>query len=127
MSKTWSKQGSEEKWGNWSNISKTIVRQSIEGSLRYCANVPMNIGKYDFEGGVATCAQKLKTADIPKRNPEGRLHAEKKQQDCGAPPPPGECWSGLNPPMLSADNRVTGATNNMLRPSPYSLLITLVD
>ena len=68
-----------------------------------------------FIGGVATCAQKLKTADIPNRNPEGRLHAEKKQQDCGAPPPPGECWSGINTPMLSAGNRVKGATNNMLR------------
>ena len=40
MSKTRSKQGSEE-WGNRSNLSKTIVKQSIEGSLRYCANGPM--------------------------------------------------------------------------------------
>ena len=40
MSKTRSKQGNDE-WGNCSNVSQTIVRQSIEGSLRYYANVPM--------------------------------------------------------------------------------------
>ena len=115
MSKTRPKQGIEGKGGDRSNVSNTILKQGLEGGLGYCANVPMNIGKYDFEGGVATCAQKLKTADIRKRKPEGRLHAEKKQQDCGAPPPPGECWSGLNTPTLSAGNRVKGATNNMLR------------
>ena len=75
----------------------------------------MTIGKSYFEGGVATCAHKWKTADICKRNPEGRLYAEKNQQDCGAPPPPGECWSGLNPPILSTDNKVTGAATNILR------------
>ena len=43
------------------------------------------------------------------------MHAEKKQQDCGVPPPPGECCSGLNPPILSTDKKVTVATTNMLR------------
>ena len=38
MSKTRSKQCSEEKWGNHSNVSKTILKQIIEGSLGYCAN-----------------------------------------------------------------------------------------
>ena len=75
----------------------------------------MNIGKSDFEGGVATCAQKWKTYDICKFKSAGMLHEENKQHYCGAPPPPGECWSVLNPPILSADNMVTGATNNMLR------------
>ena len=115
MSKTRLKQGIEGKGGNSSNVSNTILKQGLEGGLGYCANVPMNICKYDFEGWVATCAQKLKTADIRKCKPEGSLHAENKQHYCGAPPPPGECWSVLNPLMLSADNRVTGATNNMLR------------
>ena len=75
----------------------------------------MTNGKSDFEGGVATCAQKWNTYDICKRKPEGRLHTENKQQDCGAPPTPGECCSGLNQPILSTDNKVTGATTNMLR------------
>ena len=35
--------------------------------------------------------------------------------NCGAPPPQGEYWSGLNPPILSTNNKVTGATTNMLR------------
>ena len=40
MSKTRSKQGSNE-WGNFSTVSKTIVKQSIEEILGYCANGPM--------------------------------------------------------------------------------------
>ena len=43
MSKTRPKQHSEEKWGNRSNVSKTIVNQSIEGGLGYCANGPMGV------------------------------------------------------------------------------------
>ena len=42
MSKTRSKQGSEE-WGNCSYVSKSMVKQSIEGSLGYCANGPMGV------------------------------------------------------------------------------------
>ena len=42
MSKTRSKQGSDE-WGNLSNVSNTIVKQSIEVSLVYCANGPMGV------------------------------------------------------------------------------------
>ena len=40
MSKTGSKKGSDE-WGNFSNVYTTIVKQSIEESLGYCANGPM--------------------------------------------------------------------------------------
>ena len=40
MSNTSPKQGSEE-WRNHSNVSKTIAKQSIEGSLIYFANGPM--------------------------------------------------------------------------------------
>ena len=40
MSKTWSKQGSEE-WGNHSNVSKIVVKKIIEVILVYCANGPM--------------------------------------------------------------------------------------
>ena len=42
MSKTRLKQGSDE-WGNCSNVSKTISKQKIEGSLGYCANGPMGV------------------------------------------------------------------------------------
>ena len=112
---TRSNQGIEEKWGGRSIVYKTIVKQGIEGSLVYCANGPITIWKLDSEGGMATCVQKWKTYKIFKRKSAGRLHAEKKQQDCGAPSPPGECWSFLNPPILSTDNKVTGATTNILR------------
>ena len=115
MSVTRPKQGIEEEGGDFSNVSKTILKQGLEGCLGYCANVPMDTGKTECEeGGVATCAQQWKTADIRKRKPAGMLHAEKKQQDFGAPPPPGECWSSLNPPMLSTDNMMMGANTNML-------------
>ena len=43
MSKTRPKQGSEEKWGDCSYVSKTIVKKGIEGSLEYCANEPMGV------------------------------------------------------------------------------------
>ena len=42
MSKNRLKQGSEE-WGNRSNVSKTIVKQIIEGSFGYCDNGPMAV------------------------------------------------------------------------------------
>ena len=42
MSKTRSKQDSEE-WGNCSNVLKTIVKKSTEGSLVCCANRPMGV------------------------------------------------------------------------------------
>ena len=64
---------------------------------------------------MTTYAQKWKRAEIYKRKSAGGLQAEKKKNDCGAPPPQGECWSGLNPPILSTNNKVTGATTNMLR------------
>ena len=75
----------------------------------------MTNGKSKFEVGVAFCAPKWKTPDIFKHKTAGRLYAEMKQQDCGSPPPSGEFWIGLNPPMPSTDNKVTGATTNMLR------------
>ena len=49
MSKTRLKQGSEDKWGDRSNVSKTIVKQGLEGCLVYCANVPMAIGNTDYD------------------------------------------------------------------------------
>ena len=57
MSRTRSKQGIEEKWGDLYNVYNTIVKQGIEGSLGYCANGPMTIVKSDFEGGMATYAK----------------------------------------------------------------------
>ena len=43
-------------------MSKTILKQGTEGGLGYFSNRPMTIGKSEFEGGMATYAQKLKTA-----------------------------------------------------------------
>ena len=96
-------------------MSKTIVNQGIEVSLGYCANGPITIGKSDFEGGITTYAQKWKTAEICKRNSAGGLHAENKHQYCGVPPPQGESWSVINPPILSTNNKVMEATTNMLQ------------
>ena len=58
-------------------------------------------------------AKKCKRAEIYKRKSAGGLQAKRKY-DCGAPPPQREYWSGLNPPILSTNNKVTGATTNML-------------
>ena len=75
----------------------------------------MTIGKSDFEGGMNTYAQKCKTAEICKSKSAGGFNTEKKHQDCGAPPPQSECWSGLNPLILSTNNKLKVATTNMLR------------
>ena len=94
---------------------KTITKKDTEGRLGHLANGPMTIGKSDFEKGMTAYAQKWKTAEIYKRKSSGGLHAEKKHHYCGATPTQGEYWSGLNPPILSTNNKVTGATTNMLR------------
>ena len=104
-------------------MSKTILKQGLEGCLGYRANVPITIGKTDYdEVGGSTCSQQWKISDIRKRKQSGRLHTENKQQYCGAPPPPGEFWSGLNPPMLSTYNKVTGTTTNVLRKENWKKL-----
>ena len=41
MSETRPNQGIKEKWDDRSNVSKTIVKQGIEGSLGYCTNGPI--------------------------------------------------------------------------------------
>ena len=46
---------------------------------------------------------------------QGGFTQKKKHQDCGAPPLQGECWSGINTPILPTNNKVTGETTNMLR------------
>ena len=43
MSKTRLKQGSEKKWRDFSNVSKKIEKQDIEGRSGYCANGPMGV------------------------------------------------------------------------------------
>ena len=91
MPKTRAKQGIDDKWGGRSNVSNIIVKQDIAGSLGYCVNGPITIGKPYFEGGMTTYAKKWKTAEIHKRKSAGVFHAEKKHQDCGAPPLQGEC------------------------------------
>ena len=40
-----------QKGGDRSNVSKTIVKQGLEGCLGYCANVPKNIGKTNYDEG----------------------------------------------------------------------------
>ena len=64
---------------------------------------------------MATSAQKWNTYEICKLKSAGRLYAKKKQNYCGVPPPPSGCWSGLDPPILSTDNKLTGTTTNMLQ------------
>ena len=49
MSKTRSKQGSEEKWGDCSNVSKTTVKQDIEEKWGGRYNVFKNIENQDTE------------------------------------------------------------------------------
>ena len=97
-------------------MSKTIEKQDLEEVMVYCANALKTIGKTEFEGeGVATCAHQWNTDNICTHNTAGMLHAENNPRDCGAPPPLGEDWSGLNPTMLSTNKKVTGATTNVLR------------
>ena len=125
ISVTRSKQGLTEGGGNCSNVSKTIEKKGLEGGIGNRTNVPKTICNPGFEErGVATCENQFKTADIGKRNPAWMMHAEKNFQDCEAPPLPcGDCTpstpggdlSGLNPPVLSTDKNMTGATTNMLR------------
>ena len=123
MSVNRSKKGIDGEGGDRSNVSKIIVKQGLEGCLGYRANEPMTIGKKDYEeGGVATCEQQWKTADIHTHKKSGRLHVEKKQHDCGAPPPPGECWRIMHSPMLSTYNKVTGTTTNVLRKENWKKL-----
>ena len=43
---------------------KIIEKKDTGGSLGHCANVPMTIGKSDFETEMTTYAQKLKIAEI---------------------------------------------------------------
>ena len=71
MSKTTPKQGVEEKWGDRSNVFKTILKQGTEGSLGNCANGPMTMGKSYFERGMTTYAPKWNTAEIYKHKSAG--------------------------------------------------------
>ena len=43
MYKTSSKLGSEGKFRDCSNVSKTIEKQGIKGSLEYCAKGPIKV------------------------------------------------------------------------------------
>ena len=78
MSKTRSKQVSEE-WGNRSNVSKTIVKQSIEVSLVYFSNGPMVVSspmsktrsKLGSEGKCWYCSNLSNT--IEKQGIKGNL------------------------------------------------------
>ena len=115
ISKNSPKQDIEGKWGDLSNAFKTIERQGTEISLVHGANGQMTIGKHNFEKGMTTYAKKWKRAEIYKRKSAEGLQAKKKKHDCGTPPPQGKYWSGINPPILSTNNKLTGATTNMLR------------
>ena len=97
-------------------MSKTNEKKGFEGGMGYCVNALKTIGNTDFEGEeVANCANQWKTANICKRKTSRMLHVENYQQYSGAPPPLGEDWSGLNPPILSTNKKVTGTTTNVLR------------
>ena len=51
MSKTRPKQGIGKKWGDIYNVSKTIVKQGIKGSLGYCANRPIGVSPPMYKTG----------------------------------------------------------------------------
>ena len=78
MSKTRPKQDIEEKWGDHSNVFKTIDKQDTKRSLEHCANGKITIGKSNFEIGMTTYAPKWKRTKIYKLKSAGELQAEKK-------------------------------------------------
>ena len=47
------------------------------------------------------------------RTPVWMMHADRKLKQCGAPPPPGGDWPGLNAPQHTTSEPVTGATMNV--------------
>ena len=51
ISKPRLKQGIEEKVGDRYNVSKTIVKQGLDGDLRYCANMPETMGIQTLKKG----------------------------------------------------------------------------
>ena len=112
-----SKQGIAEVGINLSTLSRTIEKKGLDGGIGNRANDPKTIGKIlGFEErGVATCAQQQKTSNTRKRNTSWVMYADKNLQDCGDPPPPDGYLSSMNPPVLSTDKKVTGATTNVLR------------
>ena len=114
MSNTRPKQDIEEKQRDRSNVFKNIEKQDTERTLGHGANGQMNIGKSILKG-MTRYAQKRKRVEICKHKSAGGFQAKNKKHDCGTPPPQGEYWSGLNPPILSTNTKVTGATTNMLR------------
>ena len=67
MSKNSLKQGSDE-WGNCSNVSKTIEKQGIKGSLEYFAKGPIKVSSpmyktrsnQDIEGKWENCSSVIK-------------------------------------------------------------------
>ena len=62
MLKTKLKKDIEEKWGDPSNVSKTIEKQDTERILGQSDNGKMNILKSNFDRGITTYSQKLKRA-----------------------------------------------------------------
>ena len=84
----------------------------------YRENAPKTIGKTDFEEGEGGFPPVHSNGIQPisaKGNPAGRLHTENNQKYRGYPPPLGKDLSDLNPPVLSTNKNVTGATTNVLR------------
>ena len=75
----------------------------------------MTIGKSSLKKGMTKYEQKWKISETYKRKSAGGLQAKNKKHDYCTTPPQGKYWSGLNPPILSTNNKVTGATTNMLR------------
>ena len=102
MSKTRPMQGSDE-WGNCYNVSKAIVKQSIGGSLVYCANGPMGVSspmsktrakqgrdcsnvskiieKLSIEGRLGYCANGPMGVNSPMLKTRSKLGSEGKWQD----------------------------------------------
>ena len=83
-------------------MSVTRSKQGHEEMEVNCYNVSKTITKQLLEG------------DMEHQKPAGRWHAENHQNVCDFPPPPGEYWGILNPPMLSTDKKATSITTKML-------------
>ena len=74
----------------------------------------MTIGKSSLKYGMTTYAKKWRRAETQNHKSAVGLQAKNKKHDYGTTPPQGKYWSGLNPPILSTNNKVTRETTNML-------------
>ena len=95
-------QGSNE--GLCSSESMTAVTQGIEDNHNSGTSKSTTAARQDLadDDRQRECAQKWKTSTIGEHTPAWKCYADKKLKQCGAPPPPGGNFSGINPPILAS-------------------------